>query len=65
MSDCIDSPQPLKDAWIGHGFTTSIGRIKQYNPNEFSLVIVSNNIIRGAAGGTLLIAETLLENNLI
>lgn len=65
ICDALDSPQPLKHAWVGEGFTTSIGRIKQYSEKEFSLVILSNNIIRGAAGGTLLVAEALLENKLI
>jgi len=59
------SPQPLKHINYGAGFTTHIGRVKQYNDFEFSLNILSHNLIRGAAGGTVLIANTLLDKNII
>jgi len=59
------SPQPLKHINYGSGFTTHIGRIKQYNDFEFSFNILSHNLIRGAAGGTILIANTLLDKNII
>jgi len=58
-------PQPKKDAWFLSGMGTSIGRIEAISDNEFCLTAVSNNIVRGAAGGTLLVAEALLERGMI
>jgi aspartate-semialdehyde dehydrogenase len=58
-------PQPKQDAWFLNGMGTSIGRVEAISDNEFCLTAVSNNIVRGAAGGTLLIAEALLERGMI
>ena len=58
-------PQPKIDAKFLNGMGTSIGRIEAVSDNEFCLTAVSNNAIRGAAGGTLLIAEILKEKELI
>jgi len=58
-------PQPKKDAWFLNGMGTSIGRVEALSEKEFCLTAVSNNVVRGAAGGTLLVAEALLERGLI
>ena len=58
-------PQPKVDAKFLGGMGTSIGRIEPVSDNEFCLTAVSNNAIRGAAGGTLLIAEILKEKGFI
>ncbi len=52
-------PQPKIDANFLNGMGTSIGRIESLSETEFCMTAVSNNAIRGAAGGTLLIAEIL------
>jgi putative cofactor-binding repeat protein len=44
---------------------TSIGRLVEFSPKEFLFTSVSNNIIRGAAGGTILIAEALNERGVL
>jgi aspartate-semialdehyde dehydrogenase len=58
-------PQPKLDAWFLKGMGTSIGRIEALSDNEFCMTAVSNNIVRGAAGGTLIIAEMLHEKGII
>lgn len=54
-------PQAKVCAWEGNGMTTSIGRIEKYSDTEFSITSLSNNIVRGASGGTILIAESICE----
>lgn len=58
-------PQPKIDSTFMNGMGTSIGRIEALSDNEFCMTAVSNNAIRGAAGGTLIIAEILKEKELI
>jgi aspartate-semialdehyde dehydrogenase len=58
-------PRPKIDAGFLNGMGTSIGRVEAISDNEFCLTAVSNNIVRGAAGGTLLVAEALLERGMI
>ncbi|MEI6080673.1 MAG: aspartate-semialdehyde dehydrogenase, partial [bacterium] len=58
-------PQPKLDASFLGGMGTSIGRIQAVSDNEFCITAVSNNAIRGAAGGTLLIAEILNERGML
>jgi len=58
-------PQPKLDAWYMNGMGTSIGRIDPISENEFCITVVSNNIIRGAAGGTVLIAELLKDRRML
>jgi aspartate-semialdehyde dehydrogenase len=58
-------PQPKIVAWKDGGMKTSIGRLVEFSPKEFLFTSVSNNIIRGAAGGTILIAEALNERGVL
>lgn len=58
-------PQPKVDSLYLGGMGTAIGRVEAVNSNEFCFTAVSNNIVRGAAGGTLLVAEALLEKGMI
>lgn len=50
-------PQVRRVAWNNKGLSTSVGRFNKLSNNEIILSSVSNNISRGAAGGTILIAE--------
>ncbi len=54
-----DRPQPRLDAFLGSGMTTIVGRIRKCNILDYKFVLLSNNIIRGAAGAALLNAELL------
>lgn len=58
-------PQPRLDANFMNGMGTSIGRVEALNDKEFCMTVVSNNIVRGAAGGTVVIAECLMERDII
>ena len=58
-------PQPKVDAWFLGGMGTAVGRIEALSDNEFCITAVSNNIVRGAAGGTLLVAEALLKKGML
>ncbi len=58
-------PQPKVDASYMKGMGTSVGRLEQISNTEFCVTAVSNNIVRGAAGGTILIAETLYDRGMI
>jgi aspartate-semialdehyde dehydrogenase len=58
-------PQPKLDAWYMNGMGTAVGRLEEISNKEFCVTSVSNNIVRGAAGGTILIAETLHSRGMI
>jgi aspartate-semialdehyde dehydrogenase len=58
-------PQAKSCVWEGRGMTTCIGRIEKYSDTEFSITSLSNNIVRGASGGTILIAESICEKGKI
>lgn len=52
-------PQPKVHRYIEKGMATSIGRLRECPIFDFKFVILSHNTIRGAAGGTILIAELM------
>jgi len=52
-------PQPKIHRNIEKGMATSIGRLRECPIFDFKFVILSHNTIRGAAGGTILIAELM------
>lgn len=50
-------PQPLLDREYERGMGVSVGRLRQCSITDIKFVALSNNLIRGAAGGGLLAAE--------
>ncbi len=58
-------PQPKIHRNIEKGMATSIGRLREDPLFDYKFVIMSHNTIRGAAGGTILIAELMKEMQLI
>ena len=60
-----DRPQPLLDVSLGGGMTVAVGRLRQCEVLGWKMVVLGNNLVRGAAGGAILNAEYLLANNLI
>lgn len=52
-------PQPKIHRNVEKGMATSIGRLRECPIFDFKFVILSHNTIRGAAGGTILIAELM------
>ncbi len=60
VSDEKDRPQPRRDADRGNGMATTVGRVRADRLFDLKLVAMSHNIVRGAAGGSILNAELLL-----
>jgi aspartate-semialdehyde dehydrogenase len=57
-------PQPIKDCMEGKGMTVSIGSLKARG-TSVSMKLLVNNVIRGAAGGSVQNAELALQKGLI
>ena len=58
-------PQPKLHRNIDKGMAVSIGRLRKCNLFDYKFVIMSHNTIRGAAGGTILIAELMKAQNIL
>jgi aspartate-semialdehyde dehydrogenase len=54
-----DRPQPRRDAGLGNGMTVSVGRVRADPILDLRLVALAHNVVRGAAGGSILNAELL------
>jgi aspartate-semialdehyde dehydrogenase len=52
-----DRPQPRLDRDRGDGMTVSVGRVRRCPVNGVAFVVLSHNLVRGAAGAALLNAE--------
>ena len=65
LSDRPDRPQPLRDVDVGGGMTVTVGRIRADNLLDLRLTASGSNTIRGAAGGSILNAELLVERGVI
>lgn len=63
--DEADRPQPRRDVMEGRGMTTAVGRVRADNILDLRLVAMSHNTIRGAAGGSILNAEVLVQTGVI
>lgn len=61
----LDRPQISLDRDLYNGMGISVGRIRKDNIFDFKFVSLSHNIIRGAAGGAILLAELLCYQNYI
>ena len=60
-----DRPQVTLDVDFEDGMGTSIGRLREDELYDFSFVGLSHNTVRGAAGGAVLCAETLVAQGYI
>lgn len=60
IRDENDRPQPRRDAHVGRGMATTIGRVRADHLLDLRLVAMSHNVVRGAAGGSILNAELLV-----
>jgi len=60
-----DYPQPRLHRNIDKGMAVSVGRLRPCNIFDYKFVILSHNTVRGAAGGTILIAELMKAKGLI
>lgn len=55
-------PQPRMHRNLGNGMSVAIGRLRECSLFDYKFVVLSHNTIRGAAGGTILIAELMKAN---
>lgn len=55
-----DRPQPIRDLQYYNGMAVTVGRIKREG-NNLRLIVLGDNLIRGAAGITILTLEVLRE----
>ena len=53
-------PQPKIHRNLGNGMTVSIGRLRDCHIFDYKFSVLSHNTVRGAAGGTILIAELMM-----
>jgi aspartate-semialdehyde dehydrogenase len=61
IRDELDRPQPRRDANEGRGMATTVGRVRADHLFDLRLVAMSHNVVRGAAGGSILNAELLVS----
>ena len=60
-----DRPQPRIDCSAGGGMTVSVGRVRRCPLLDLRMVVVVHNTIRGAARGSVLNAEALVESGYV
>jgi aspartate-semialdehyde dehydrogenase len=60
-----DRPQPRLDANAGRGMTVTVGRIREDAIFDIRMVVSGHNIIRGAAGASVLNAELLVKRGTV
>lgn len=58
-------PQPKLDRDINKGMSVIIGRLREDTIFDYKFVCLSHNTLRGAAGGSLLVAEALKALNYV
>lgn len=60
-----DRPQPRLDREMGRGMTTVVGRVRPDPLFDWKMVVLSQNTVRGAAGGSIYNAELLVKLHLL
>lgn len=65
VHDGPDQPQPRRHVMMGRGMTTSVGRVRECKMLDIRMVAMSHNVIRGAAGGSVLNAEVMVSTGAI
>lgn len=63
--DAADRPQPALDRNLEQGMATVVGRLRPCPILGYKFVLLGHNTIRGAAGASILNAETLLAQRLL
>ena len=63
--DAADRPQPRRDVQRGGGMTVVVGRIRADSLFDIKLVAMGDNVVRGAAGASVLNAELMVNCGLL
>lgn len=61
----IDRPQPRLDRDAGKGMSVVVGRIRKSLENELKYIVLGHNVVRGAAGASILNAELMVKEGYI
>ncbi|RLE85983.1 MAG: aspartate-semialdehyde dehydrogenase [Thermoprotei archaeon] len=63
----IDRPQPRLDRMAGSipGMSVVVGRVRKVNSKCFSFFVLGHNLVRGAAGSAILLAELLVKEGYV
>lgn len=65
VSDQPDRPQPRRQVGTGHGMTIVVGRVRPDPIFDVKLVAMGHNVVRGAAGASVLNAELMASCGLL
>lgn len=65
VSDQPDHPQPRRQVNTGRGMTVVVGRVREDPIFDVKLVAMGHNVVRGAAGASVLNAELMLHRGLL
>ncbi len=63
--DAPDAPQPRLHRELERGMAVAVGRVRPCPLLDFKFVTLSHNTLRGAAGGSLLLAEQAVMQGLL
>ncbi|MBN2875527.1 MAG: hypothetical protein JXM71_10575, partial [Spirochaetales bacterium] len=63
--DAPNRPQPRFDRDTGNGMSASLGRLRPCPIHGWKFEVLSHNTVRGAAGGTVLLAELCVAKGLV
>lgn len=63
--DEVDAPQPRLHRDLDGGMAASVGRLRRCPLLHYKFVTLSHNTLRGAAGGSLLLAELAVARGLL
>jgi aspartate-semialdehyde dehydrogenase len=65
ITDAPDRPQPRRDVHCANGMGVTIGRVREDALLHLRLVAMAHNVVRGAAGGSVLNAELLVASGAV
>jgi aspartate-semialdehyde dehydrogenase len=65
VRDEPDRPQPRRDAPVAGGMGVTVGRVREDALLDLRLVAMAHNVVRGAAGGSVLNAELLVSTGVV
>jgi aspartate-semialdehyde dehydrogenase len=65
VSSEADKPQPRRQANTGAGMTIVVGRVRPDPVFDVKLVAMGHNVVRGAAGASVLNAELMMHRGLL
>jgi aspartate-semialdehyde dehydrogenase len=63
--NAVDAPQPRLHRDLEHGMALAVGQVRPCPLLSVSFVCLSHNTLRGAAGGSMLVAELAVSRGLV